>query len=362
MCCRDGLDKPGKQSRKKAESISNERDVSAVKMASMTAPRPRLTATVEGSTGRRGIIHPTEVETVDLTRGIENGSCGQVERREYRKLDVLHSKTQKTVPVGAFPKRTPKFSYAEGIEPDLSFMGIGLTKPSMGLNLEYKSDEDMLYGSPPRSQQNSRTQPSSASCLHMASPLFSDSITSSTEAAMARLHDPPKLGCLKTKSVETLTVRENSDFDLSDSAIMGISSPVTVSSVEEKLPEPPGNPPSGLVRGNPLFVTDSPFPSSEEIGCKRKRDHPETICTEGHDPIAYSGIALGDEKEKGRKRRLVAKRTLESSSSPMAIRDKTLQLGGDQDIEKDKGPSVDSLDGIDPEVLAFLGDCVEFIS
>ncbi|KAI9770420.1 MAG: Sec63 [Geoglossum simile] len=362
MCCRDGLDKPGKQPRKKIELTSNERDVSIVKMASITAPRPRLTVTAEGSTGRRGAIHPTEVETVDLTCGIEKGDYRRVERVEYKKLDAIHSKSQKTVPVSAFPKRRPKFSYADGIEPDLSFMGIRAPKAPMGLNLEYTSDEDALYGSPPRSQRNGKMHTPSAPSLPAASPLFSDSITSSMEAVMARLDDPHELDRPKAKDKETMGIRESFDFGLSDmSAIIGISSPVTVSSVEEKLPEPPRNLPAGRLRGNPLFVTDSPIPSSEEVGRKRKRDHLDTACTEGHDPIAYSGIALGDEEGKDQKRRLIAKRTLESPSSPMANRDETPQPNGDQAAEKDKGPFVDSLDGIDPEVLAFLGDCVEFI-
>jgi hypothetical protein len=350
MCCRDGLDK---QPKKKTESTPNERNGPGLmaKMAFKNTSRPRLAVALEEGTRKRGANQPAEIETVDLADETEKGDRDRFRPREYRKLDILHSNIQAPTLVSTLPKQKPKFSYAGGIEPNLSFMGIEQAEALMSFNSEHESIED-VFPVPPLEKQPSGKIYSPR--LNATSPSISDSISSSMGASLARLEDSLQSTCFNAKNAETLDVED--DFgDIDD--IMRFSSPATLGLVDEELPEPSTKPPPTWIGEDSLFVTDSLI--TGEMARKRKWDYPEHPHSVCHYRLAHD-IKQDDQEDNTPKRRHIDERKLEPLLS-IANPEKLTRFGDSPAGMKDQVSSVNPLDGIDPELLALLGDCIEFI-
>ncbi|KAH0544380.1 hypothetical protein FGG08_001521 [Glutinoglossum americanum] len=324
----------------------------ATKIAFKNIPRPKLDITPEE---RRSAIHPADIEIVDLANETENDDYGRSKPRGYRKLDILHSKTQKSTPVNTLPKRKPKFSYADGIEPDLLFMGIGQTSASRGSSSNHETVTDTPTVAPSKRQQSGKIHLSPVSDLNETSSLFGDSITSSMEASLARLEDPLPLTCSNTNSTETLDAGSDFGFGFDDiDEVMKFSSPATLCSGDRELPELPTELPPNRIGGNLLFLTDSPIP--DKMAHKRKRGYPEHPDVKGHNILTDGDITLDGGDGTTPKRQHLTGHESEQPLLPTAKPDKTPRF------EDNLVPPVAPLDGIDPKLLAFLGDCVEFIN
>ncbi|KAH0565973.1 hypothetical protein GP486_000619 [Trichoglossum hirsutum] len=348
MCCRDGLDKPAKQPRKKTESALNDKNVPSLtaKIASKSASRPGL-AVAAGGVWKGDATHSTDIEIVDLANGIGRGNWGPLKSKEYWKLDILHSNTRKSAPVSSLSKRQSKFSYAVGGKPDLSFAGIGQTEASGEFNSEYEPVEGTRSVCPPERRE---TPPLSSS--------FGDSglIGISTENPFLPTHD----GAENTGTLLNSNGFGLEFYDIGE--VMEASSPATISSADEELPGPPAKPVPTQTEGDFLFVTDSPVP--DKIARKRKWDCSESSHDMGHDSLEYGEYgdnSLNDE-ENLPKRQHNAEHKPEQTSISITYPEKSPQPDGDLTRRKDQRPSTDPLGGIDPELLAFFGDCVEFIN
>ncbi|APA11383.1 hypothetical protein SS1G_11638 [Sclerotinia sclerotiorum 1980 UF-70] len=139
-CCREGLDKPRKITRKKSttDSIEDQGSKSSNKIkGAVTKPmniqssnskqlpklakKPRLMPS--GASGS----DQHDVEVIDLSETIPPVIYPDVASKDYQKLHKLHTSIQKDTSV-RLPKNQPKFSYANGEMFSLSFMNKGASE------------------------------------------------------------------------------------------------------------------------------------------------------------------------------------------------------------------------------------------
>ncbi|KAK6611280.1 Sec63 Brl domain-containing protein [Botrytis cinerea] len=135
-CCREGLDKPRKVTRKKSStgitgdqgSKIDDKIKGSVTKPSMSNPQPPGTKQLSKLTKKPKLMQSSGpssdqdiVEVVDLSRTLLPVTYPDVAPRDYRKLHNLHTSIQKDTSV-RLPKGQPRFSYASGKMPNFSFM------------------------------------------------------------------------------------------------------------------------------------------------------------------------------------------------------------------------------------------------
>ncbi|CAD6443757.1 87d6ab7e-c330-4c59-9a62-b32f5dcff704 [Sclerotinia trifoliorum] len=150
-CCREGLDKPRKVTRKKSTTSSTEdqglksgnkikgavtkpmntQSSGSSKQLPKLAKKPRIMPS--GASGP----DQYDVEIIDLSETLPPIKYPDVAPKDYQKLHKLHTSIQKDISV-RLPKNLPKFSYASGAMSNLSFMSKGAS------TFEKKNESDLF--------------------------------------------------------------------------------------------------------------------------------------------------------------------------------------------------------------------------
>ncbi|KAI9052221.1 hypothetical protein LZ554_003579 [Drepanopeziza brunnea f. sp. 'monogermtubi'] len=161
LCCREGLDKPRKAKRKASlAGIGEEASASKTSETATTGggkPEKKKTSSGAGSAKPRALQNSQpklklssnhddsdleDVEIINLADVLSPVSYSKMAPRDYRKLHELHTSIQ---PDKASQRLTqkPKFSYADGISPDLPFLNNGqasISKPSDSVQGKYHNE------------------------------------------------------------------------------------------------------------------------------------------------------------------------------------------------------------------------------
>ena len=125
LCCREGVEKPPKPPKTATPSIgpSNEglkggkQEKSKGDLRSQPAVANTKTARKRSSDNQ-----PQDIHVVDMTKFREDNEYAKVGPRDYKNLHRLHHKVNKPAPSRILPLTKPKFSYASGDEPSVSFL------------------------------------------------------------------------------------------------------------------------------------------------------------------------------------------------------------------------------------------------
>lgn len=153
-CCREGLDKPRKVAKKKSGAGSTEdqgsktdakikgaltkpsmnTQPSSSKLPPKLAKKPQLMRSAATSSDQ------DIVEVIDLSKTLPTVTYPDVAPRDYRKLHNLHTSIQKDTSV-RLPKHPPKFSYASGEMPNISFMDGGFKSEMKDESDHFNPDE-----------------------------------------------------------------------------------------------------------------------------------------------------------------------------------------------------------------------------
>lgn len=125
MCCRDGVEKPPKPPKPTSAFIELPSEGSKVakqgkgREARPAGPIKNNTAARKKSSGGQS----QDIHVVDMTNVRHDDEYAQVGPRDYKSLHRLHQKVNKLGPARVLPQTKPTFSYAQGDQPQLSFLG-----------------------------------------------------------------------------------------------------------------------------------------------------------------------------------------------------------------------------------------------
>jgi len=125
LCCREGVEKPPKPP--KPTSASTELPSEGSKVAKQGKGREaRPAEPVKSNAVRRKKSlggQSQDIHIVDMTNVRDDDEYAKVGPRDYKSLHRLHQKVNKPGPARVLPQTKPTFSYAQGDQPQLSFLG-----------------------------------------------------------------------------------------------------------------------------------------------------------------------------------------------------------------------------------------------
>ncbi|KAF7909318.1 uncharacterized protein EAF01_003036 [Botrytis porri] len=206
-CCREGLDKPRKVARKKSSTGIAERQgpkiddkikgtesksnmsttqASGSKQPSKSAKKPKLMASLGPS------LDQDIVEVIDLSKTLPPVTYPNVAPRDYRILQNSHTSIQKDTSV-RLPKGQPKFSYASGQMPNLSFMDADGSKDEQKHESEHLDSDEYEFPSPSAllSSEKQASKGVSISATQLPPPAMNMDISSKDGNEQHPLSDDP---------------------------------------------------------------------------------------------------------------------------------------------------------------------------
>lgn len=160
-CCKEGLDKPRKVSRKKsAVEKPEDQELKANSDSKIKGPvaKPNMAGTQSpGSEQFPKLLkksvsaHPESdqdtIEVIDLSKTLPPVTYSDIAPRDYRKLHKLHTSVQKDSSI-RLPKKPPTYSFASGETPNLSFMDNGKAKNKRKDGSEHYDSDEYEFPSP----------------------------------------------------------------------------------------------------------------------------------------------------------------------------------------------------------------------
>ncbi|KAF7922103.1 uncharacterized protein EAE98_008314 [Botrytis deweyae] len=206
-CCREGLDKPRKITRKKSSTGITESQASkiddrikgTVTKSNMSNTQPSGSKQLSKLTKRPKIMQylgpssdQDSVEVIDLSKNLPPVTYPDVAPRDYRKLHNLHTSIQKDTSV-RLPKGQPKFSYTSGRMPDLSFMDADGSKDEQKNESEHFDSDEYEFPSPSAllSSEKQTSKGISVSATQLPPPAMSMDISRQVRNEQQTLSDDP---------------------------------------------------------------------------------------------------------------------------------------------------------------------------
>ncbi|KAF7955567.1 hypothetical protein EAE96_004493 [Botrytis aclada] len=206
-CCREGLDKPRKVTRKKSFTGITENQGSridnkikgTVTKSNMSNIQPSGSKQHLKATKKHGPMQSLGpgsnqdiVEVIDLSNVLPQVTYPDVAPGVCRNVRILHTKIQKDTSV-RLPKGQPKFSYASGQMPNLSFMDPDGSKDQRRDDSEHFDSDEYEFPSPSAllTREKQPSKDVSVSAIHLPPPSMSLGISKQARNEQQPLPDDP---------------------------------------------------------------------------------------------------------------------------------------------------------------------------